>query len=191
MTTHLATARRGFTLIELLVVISIIAVLIGLLLPALAMAMRSAIRTACGSNLRQIGGAMEVHRGKHNETYPFARYMPAPFLSLFPDDPGLNRALEPSTNIPSISKMYRCPGDPDAVYSLTLISYTYNASLSGRPLDASWFRRRLNFHESEIPVAYDCDGNSFVLDDGSELSVAPFHTKRNVLFADAHVGDFE
>ena len=115
----------------------------------------------------------------------------APFLSLFPDDPGLNRALEPSTNIPSISKMYRCPGDPDAVYSLTLISYTYNASLSGRPLDASWFRRRLNFHESEIPVAYDCDGNSFVLDDGSELPVAPFHTKRNVLFADAHVGDFE
>lgn len=47
--------RRAFTLIELLVVISIIALLIAILLPALGAARESARRTACASNIRQIG----------------------------------------------------------------------------------------------------------------------------------------
>ncbi len=50
--------RAGFTLIELLVVIAIIAILIALLLPAVQQAREAARRTACRSNLKQIGLAL-------------------------------------------------------------------------------------------------------------------------------------
>lgn len=52
---------RGLTLVELLVVIAIVGLLIGLMLPAIQAARSVSRRSACGSQLRQIGTATQAY----------------------------------------------------------------------------------------------------------------------------------
>ncbi|MBV9471283.1 MAG: DUF1559 domain-containing protein [Abitibacteriaceae bacterium] len=66
----LPTQQRGFTLIELLVVIAIIAILAAILFPAFARARENARRTACASNMKQIGLGILQYTQDNDERYP-------------------------------------------------------------------------------------------------------------------------
>jgi prepilin-type N-terminal cleavage/methylation domain-containing protein/prepilin-type processing-associated H-X9-DG protein len=76
---------RAFSLIELLVVIGIIAILIAILVPTLAVARAQAKRTACLSNLRQIGIAIQAYASENDGRIPFGPTAP-PFYptNLYP-----------------------------------------------------------------------------------------------------------
>ena len=59
--------RRGFTLIELLIVLALIAILSAILLPAFARVRHQARRTACVSQLKQLGLATAIYRQDYEE----------------------------------------------------------------------------------------------------------------------------
>jgi prepilin-type N-terminal cleavage/methylation domain-containing protein/prepilin-type processing-associated H-X9-DG protein len=66
--------RRAFTLVELLVVIAIIAILGAILFPAFASARVAARRTACASNLRQIGMGLRMYADDYDGFMPLTTH---------------------------------------------------------------------------------------------------------------------
>jgi prepilin-type N-terminal cleavage/methylation domain-containing protein len=67
-----ALPRRpaAFTLIELLIVLAIIASLAAILFPVFVHAREKARQTACVSNLRQVGAALQLYSHDYDETLP-------------------------------------------------------------------------------------------------------------------------
>jgi prepilin-type N-terminal cleavage/methylation domain-containing protein len=84
--------RPAFTLIELLVVIAIIALLAALLFPVLRASRAKARETTCGSQMRQIGLALQMYRDDCGELPPhlsslFPAYVRDARLFVCPSDP--------------------------------------------------------------------------------------------------------
>lgn len=187
---------RGFTLIELLIVVAVIAVLIGLLLPALAKARDSANRAACGGNMRSLGQILESYKGDNDARYPLAKYMPEPWLS-GDENPPITRAL--ASYVEPDSKMYHCPGDhvvhdfpwvdADGQSHISGMSYLFITDLAGRTFEETMRHRRLDLDTAHVAISHDFDGGTFETQDGQLVPVDFFHTKRNILFVDGHVGN--
>lgn len=122
--------RRGFTLIELLVVIAIIALLAAILFPVFGRARSNARRSACQSNLKQIGLAVHQYSQDYDEfVVPFSTNWQGASVGSGAD------VYFPELLFPYIknAQIFQCPEDPYMAarryfYNDAIQSYSYGPS---------------------------------------------------------------
>jgi len=139
---------RAFTLVELLVVIGIIAILIGILLPSLAKARAIANRTACLSNMRQMGAALQMFAQEHKLYLPKAWFNSGP-------TPGAKDMSPDTTNYAAIQESwgYR---DPMWGWDFLLLKYMKgNKAVFLCPSDDSRMLRGTGVSTSSTPGLTD------------------------------------
>jgi prepilin-type N-terminal cleavage/methylation domain-containing protein len=145
--THRSKERRwqsktGFTLIELLVVIAIIGLLAALLMPAFSRAKIKARNVQCVSQLRQLGLAVRLYAGDHDDTLPKAEPIPSYPASTDPTRfrPRICDVLGPylgrTAGATNSSVVFRCPADNEGFFETEGSSYWWNKRMNGRRLDA-------------------------------------------------------
>ena len=159
---------NSFTIVELLVVIVIISILCAMIFPVLGKAKEKARKSACLSNLRQLGIAVITYAGNNADYLPMAVR-----VGSGPDDPqSINNMLDLQSR-----KAFECPADTEKSYDGKTYfdkygsSYEWNAWLSGRRIDKSEIGI-LNLQIS-APMMGDANnyhgksGRNYVYSDGS------------------------
>lgn len=165
----------AFTLVELLVVMAIIAVLAALLLPTFGKAKEAGRATACISNLRQVGIALQLYVDDNANRLPVMRDKPTGTNSVATNGlPSVDMVL--SNHLGNV-RVLRCPSDREQLFEQTGSSYAWNSLLNGQRAD-NLNVLGLHFDSHAIPVFFDKEG---------------FHAARgptkavNYLYADGHI----
>jgi prepilin-type N-terminal cleavage/methylation domain-containing protein/prepilin-type processing-associated H-X9-DG protein len=180
--------RSGFTLVELLVVIGIIALLIAILLPVLSKARESSVKTACLSNLRQLGQSMAFYA---NDTQSWLPNSNPPRTTVATD-------IVPSDYVlPLLNTLYlhspavfHCPANSNSPVPLAIndAEYTYpdSARISYDFYSIWWdpaYGPKLGRIKASAPLAWDLN-----VDPGGNADPLQNHgtSGGNVVFADGH-----
>ena len=170
--------RAAFTLIELLLVIAIIAVLAGLLMPVVSKAKEAGRSTACLSNLRQMGIALQAYVGENNNHLPWMRDKVYGTNSVpVTNSPALSSPDIVLSNYFGATRLLRCPSDKAGVFEQSDSSYAWNSLLNGQDAD-HLVVMNTPFNPHQIPVFYDKE--AFHLLRGASNGI-------NFLYADGHI----
>lgn len=160
--------RAAFTLVELIVVIAIIAVLSAIAVPVYQRVIQGGRATACVSNLRQLGVALNLYLGEHNLTMPT---LAAGRTDTSENVPVIDNTL--NTYAPN-PRVFACPADTAGLAAKSGTSYHWNNALNGQMLGNLNFLHLIT-DMSRIPILSDKQG---------------FHpysqNKVNILYADGH-----
>ncbi len=210
---HRFRVSPGFTLIELLVVIGIIAMLVALLLPVVRRAIEKGQRTACQSNLRQIGAGMLLtaqsgflgnppgtlvpyFRVEQRNGAPWAYY----WFPVLAADMGLTDPIGPPDHALTLEQekpsVFFCPtADPNiAGWNEENLSYAVNVFVSN-PENLNTLNRISNIsHPSSQAMFSDSDQTGtddyiILFNNSSPVEWGPgdrHNTGGNVVFVDGH-----
>lgn len=205
--------RRGFTLIELLVVIAIIAILAALLFPVFARAKASAKKTACISNLKQIGDAITMYMSDFDDIFPHAvdpsdKWTPQiwdgfpDFEAEIPKMPLMTEVLQPYIKN---HEVFHCPADtgtqvlddhfPQEFHSAPSMYAVYGSSYFFRTEIAFKAFTQTNFQlPADVNVMFDGAGHWHVPyravtkdDDFETFFDLRRNYRYNCLYGDMHV----
>jgi prepilin-type N-terminal cleavage/methylation domain-containing protein/prepilin-type processing-associated H-X9-DG protein len=163
--------ESGFTLLELLVVVAIVSVLMAFAYHVYDRTVEAARASACTSNLRQIGVALNIYLAENSMTMPPLQNRSSSIDPSQRDVPAIDNTLNKYLPNPAV---FACPADNQNLARTSGTSYYWNTALNNQRIGSLSFLN-LTDDQSRIPIIADKVGFHPYLND-----------KVNILYADGH-----